>query len=105
MKREVSQVCDPGNLSMKELKKQMHNPDGVPFWRMHPLVQHCLRVYQELRPGSVQWKSSDACRWVVNNNGASQMFLERYRLASGRFNQSFIKYSTNAPNWRKRFRS
>jgi hypothetical protein len=99
MKKNKACACDPGNLTLEELEKQMANPDEIPFWRMHPAVQHCLRIHQELKPGTVEWKSKDACGWVPNINFVEKMFLEPYRLKAGMFNPGFIKGSTDFDFW------
>ncbi len=101
MKKCSVRIKNPGNLSMEELKKQMENPGGIPLWQMHPAVQHCLRVYREKHPGSVQWKSRDACTWVDCHVPTSQMFLEPYRLKDGSFNIKFIEHETCMDMWNK----
>ena len=92
-------ITDPGNMTMGELKRQMRNSNEIPIWQMHPLVQHCLRVYQELQPDNVEWKSKDACKWIESIHSSASMFLGVYRVKSFRVN--FIKNNTMYFGWHK----
>lgn len=97
-------VDGPGRLTTKELKKQMRNADKIPFWQMHPLVQHCLRVYQELQPGDIEWYKSESIGWVQNTNSISNMFLDAYRIKAGSFKEGFLKKNSLLEAWQNHFR-
>ncbi|MFA7252472.1 MAG: hypothetical protein WC027_01310 [Candidatus Paceibacterota bacterium] len=90
-------------LNLKQLKKQLTNPAGVPMWQLHPSVQHCLRLFQDLRPGTVERKCADDSDWVVNHGRSSAMFLVPYRLKNGAFNLRFLE-DNSAYGWFKDIR-
>jgi hypothetical protein len=97
---------DPGNLTMDELKKQLSNPNELPLWMMHPLVQHCLRAC--CNNVCIETKDHDMTDWGVKPTRPEAMFLEKYRFKKefledeGRF-QAFIENGTCFRNWEFRF--
>jgi len=94
-------VIDSGELTPEELKRLLENAEELPLWKMHPLAQHCLRVYQELRPGNTERRDIDSCGWVKNHMRSSQMFMEKYRLIPENFNMAFIDGCAEFHNWNK----
>ncbi len=93
-------VVDPGPLTMSQLQYQMRNPKEIPFWQMHPLVQHCLRMYEYMYPHeTVEWKSKDACGWVDNIHSSANMIMEKYRIKKGVFTREFIQQATMFNTW------
>ncbi|MDD4804045.1 MAG: hypothetical protein PHN69_02630 [Candidatus Pacebacteria bacterium] len=98
---EKSVIVDPGELTIEELERQMKNPEEIPFWQMHPLVQHCLRMYQGLYPESTEWKNKDSCGWVKNPIKSCQIFMDKFRLVPGYFNPDFINCQTGFHMWNK----
>lgn len=104
MKEKDIYVEDPGELSNEELERQMGNPHEITFWQMHPLVQHCLRIYQMYHPDYVEMKDTDACAWVKNRRPIAQMFLEAYRLKAGGFDFKFLRNMSCHGCWKFRNR-
>ena len=97
---------DPGDLTMDELKKQLSNPNELPFWVMHPLVQHCIRAC--CNNVCIETKDHDMTDWGVKPTRPEAMFLEKYRFKKefledeGRF-QAFIENGTSFRFWKTRF--
>lgn len=89
-------------LTMEELEEQLANPDSIPLWRMHPVVQHCLRCYRQQCPESIEYKNHDMNDFGECNIRVSQMFFEKYRLKKGHFDVNFIRNCTCADNWQYR---
>ena len=94
-------VVDPGELTPEELKRLLENAEELPLWKMHPLAQHCLRVYQELHHGSTEWKNKDMCTWSKNPLRPSQIFMGKFRLILENFNLDFISGQTAFDTWNK----
>lgn len=93
-------VMDPGPLTMAQLQYQMRNPKEIPFWQMHPLVQHCLRMYEQIFPREVlECKNKDSCGWIVNTHPAANMIMDKYRIKKGVFTQKFIRQATMFEIW------
>lgn len=95
-------VVDPGPLTMSQLQYQMRNPKEVPFWQMHPLVQHCLRMYEQMFPReALECKDKDSCVWIMNAHPAANMIMDKYRIKKGVFTKQFIQQATMFDTWNK----
>jgi hypothetical protein len=100
---------DPGDMTIDELKKQLSNPDDLPFWMMHPLVQHCLRAcWEGINNAFLETKDHDMIDYGVKRVRPEAMFLEKYRfkkefLEDEECFQDYIDHGTSFGNWKFRF--
>lgn len=102
--KEKVMVTDPGDLTVDELAVAVENQNRIPFWAMHPLAQHYIRMSQIYRPETVESQCDDDSDWVPNRMNAGQMFLERYRIQPDTFDQQFLNGHTNVNSWKYRSR-
>jgi len=81
----------PKKIRLARLKKQLENVDKLPLWRLHPAVQHCLRLLQGYYPFDVERYSEDDQKWVKNSVPPGMMFAEVYRVPPEKFNFDFLR--------------
>jgi len=92
-------ACNPGVLTPEQLEKMMLNAENIILWKMHPLVQNCLRVYAEKRPECIECWDTDTPGWIPNKMSPAQMLLEKYRLKAEMFDLNFLTGASALDMW------
>jgi len=104
---KMTSTCEATPITIEELENLMCNNDGnVPFWEMHPAVQHCMRMHAKHYPDEIEKFFDEDQKWIsftniLFENKPEMMFMNAYRLKEGCFKKWFIEQATNLHIWNR----